>query len=161
MGHAQNSTHSVLGRINLATLGRPHADQLRRTFRRWHSAALAYWPERQRRIAHRRHHYCGARPPLRQLHAKLSKSYSARGRSDPSHSRNDRTFFLRSNLRRLVESKRLIRRQSCGRTIGRALSTSNRIRRELQLETARGSFCFPLWKSPQRVLSVIARSNLE
>ncbi len=94
----------------------------------------AYWRERQRRIAHRRHHYCGARPPLRQLHAKLSKSYSARGRSDPSHSRNDRTVFLRSNLRRLVESKRLIRRQSGGRTIGRALSTSNRVRRELQLE---------------------------
>src|SRR6266516_6173909 len=134
MGHARKSSHPILGRNNPVALGWAHADQLWRTFRGRHGFALASWREPKRRIAHRRHYYGGARPPLRQLHAKLSKSYSARGRSDPSHSRNDRTFFLRSNLRRLVESKRLIRRQSCGRTIGRALSTSNRIRRELQLE---------------------------
>ena len=44
---------------------------------------VLHWPaasamREQRRVAHGRHHYGGAGPPLRQLHAKLSESYSAR-----------------------------------------------------------------------------------
>src|SRR5438045_3419739 len=109
MGHASRGrgiAHSILEGSYLSALGWAHADQLRRAFRRRHGFALARWRERDRRIAYRRHYYGGARPPLRQLHAELSESHSARVQSDPSHSRNDRTVFVRRNLRRLVERER-------------------------------------------------------
>src|SRR5207244_7817788 len=117
---------SILGRNNLPALGRAHADQLWRAFRRGHGFALARWRERKRRIAYRRHRYRGARPPLRQLHAKLPEPDSARGESDLSHCRNDRTVSVRPNLRRLVESERLIRRKGRRRALRRTLPTRNR-----------------------------------
>src|SRR5438445_7013900 len=124
MGHAQKSAHSILGRASLVTLGWAHVDQLRWALRRRHSFALAggvpRWRE-QRRVAHRRHHYGGAGPPLRQFHAELSESYSAWAGGHSSHSRNDRTIFIRANLRRVVAGERPVRRQSRGVAIGATL----------------------------------------
>ena len=134
MGHARKPAHPVLGRNNLVTLGRRHADQLRRAFRRRHGAAFASGvPRLRERAAHRRHYYGGARPPLRQLHAKLPESYSAPSRCHPSHSRKNRTIPVRSNLRRLVESQCSFKRERRGRPIGATLPARDRIRRELRL----------------------------
>src|SRR5437879_3605093 len=84
--------HSILGRVNPLTLGWADANQSRRSFRRRHRTALASgvprWRE-QRRLAHRRHHYRRAGPALRQLHAKLSKSYSAWSVGDPPDRREN------------------------------------------------------------------------
>src|SRR5437763_12553377 len=126
MGHAQKSTDSVLGGNNFVAVGWADVNQLRWAFRRRHGFALARWRERKRRIAYRRHRYRGARPPLRQLHAKLPEPDSARGQSDLSHCRNDRTVSVRPNLRRLVESERLIRRKGRRRALRRTLPTRNR-----------------------------------
>ena len=54
------------------------------------------------------------------------KSYSHRSRRDSSHSGKDRTIFVRANLRRMVAGERLIRRESCGRPSGAALSARDR-----------------------------------
>ena len=59
-----------------------------------------------------------------------------------------------------MESKRLIRRQS-GRTIGRALSTSDRIRRELRLKYSQRLALLRALETASAGLSVIIRSNLE
>src|SRR6266536_5252184 len=162
MGHAQKSPHSILGRDSLVTLGWAHVDQLRRTLRRWHGAALARGVPRrreQRRVAHRRHHYRGARSPLRRLHAQLSESYSARSRCHPSRPRNDRTVLLRSNLRRLVAGKRIVRRKSCGVAIGAALSP--RDRGELRLSSSHTLALVSALEIASAGLFVIIRSNLE
>src|SRR5438034_7881756 len=124
MAHAQKSTHSILGRNNPVTLGWANADQLRRTFRGRHGFALAGGvprPREQRRVAHRRHHYRGAGPPLRQLYAKLSKSHSAWTPGNTPHRRENRTILVRRNLWRLVAGERLVRRQSRRGTLGRTV----------------------------------------
>ena len=85
---------------------------------------VLHWPAARaaRRIAYGRHHYRGARPALCQFHAKLSEPDSARSRCNSSHSRCDRAILVRSNLRRLVESERPLRRESRSRAIGGTLS---------------------------------------
>src|SRR5205823_9957937 len=145
MGHAQKSTDSVLGGNNFVAVGWADVNQLRWAFRRRHGFALARWRERKRRVAQRRHRYRGARPPLRQLHAKLPEPDSARRQSDLSHCRSDRTVSLRPNLRRLVESEGLIRREGRRHAIGGTLSARDRTHWELRLRVQphpRASFRF-------------------
>jgi hypothetical protein len=91
------------------------------------------------------HHYRSAGPALREFHAQLPKSDSARCHRHSSYSRCDRTIPVRSNLRWLVESERLIRCQSRRHAIGGTLSARDRTRRELRLRVQthrRASFCF-------------------
>jgi hypothetical protein len=70
-------------------------------------AGRRHW---QRSVAHRRHHYCGAGSALGQFHAKLSESHSARSLGDSPPCRTNRTFLIRSDLRRLVAGERFVRR---------------------------------------------------
>ena len=83
-------------------------------------------PREQRRVADRRHYYRGAGSPVRQLHAKLSKSHSAWTPGNTPNRRKNRTILFRSNLRRLVAGECFSRCQNRGRAFSGTLPRRDR-----------------------------------
>ena len=85
MDHAAGSGDLSVGRRDPQTMGRRHADPLRRPLRRRHGAALGAGRGRPRRRLRRRHPHRRHRPQVALLHAQLSEFHSAvgaRGRGD-------------------------------------------------------------------------------